>query len=62
MDKCFVHILSLVIPLDSDRFPTLCQNVMIIHISIDLYMKFRYSLIITDNQIHLKHQNSTEIP
>jgi hypothetical protein len=36
---------------DSPFNPTLCQNVMIIHQTIDLYMKFSYSLIIIDHQI-----------
>jgi len=41
--------------------PTLCQNLMIIHQTIDLNMKFRYSWIINDHQIHEKHQNSPQI-
>ncbi len=41
--------------------PTLCQNVMIIHQTIDSSMKSRYSLIISEAQIDEKHQNSPQI-
>ncbi len=40
--------------------PTLCQNLMIFHQTIDLNMKFRYSWIINDHQIHEKHNNSPQ--
>ncbi len=35
--------------------PTFCQNLMIFHQTIDLNMKFRYSLIINDHQIYEKN-------